>query len=160
MRGLLKNARNDSNSSIRRGYRSSERQRATETSRSESREAFIPYLNERDHMGKLLATEAVNTPTGEKVSKRIIKKLDWVESTAQVIEYIDMATEPTQAESNAKEMISSNRYVVIDNTSMKSLSNGPVTPSRESQKSLKPYGLNIEKESSTPGQLYTEVTHS
>ena len=56
-------------------------------------------------MGKLLTTEAVNTPTGEKVSKRIIKKLDRVESSAQVIEYIDMATEPTQAESNAKEMI-------------------------------------------------------
>ena len=96
-------------------------------------------------MGKLLATEAVNTPTGEKVNKRIVKKLDRVESTAQVIEYIDMATEPTQAESNAKEMINSNRYVVIDNTSIKSLSNDPVTPSRESQKSLKPNGLNIEK---------------
>ena len=76
MRVILKNARNGSNSSIRRDYRSTERKRTTETSRSESREAFIPYLNERDHMGKLLATEAVNTPTGEKVNKRIIKKLD------------------------------------------------------------------------------------
>ena len=79
-----------------------------------------------------------------------------VASTAQVIEYIDRSTEPTQAESSARDMINSNKYVVVDNTSFKSMSNGPVTPSHESHTTVRPYGLNVEKASHTPDLSYTE----
>ena len=57
-------------------------------------------------------------------------------------------------------MINSNKYVVIDNTSFKSTSNGPVTPSHESHTTARPYGLNKEKASHTPDLSYTEVIHS
>ena len=46
-----------------------------------------------------------------------------------MIEYLDISTDLTKAESSAREMINSNKYVVIDNTSLKSMSRGLKTPS-------------------------------
>ena len=57
-------------------------------------------------------------------------------------------------------MINSNKYVVIDNTSFSSLSNGPFTEKRSSQATLKPLGLNIEKESTKPGQTNNDIDDS
>ena len=68
-----------------------------------------------------------------------------------MIEYLDVATEQTQAETSAREMINSNKYVVVDNTSLKSLSNGPVTPRMENQV---PHGLAMEKGSLVPDKSY------
>ena len=56
MQELLKRAKKDVIGGPKRDFSktSSQRKRGTETSRSENREIFIPYLNERDHMGKLI----------------------------------------------------------------------------------------------------------
>ena len=83
-------------------------------------------------MGKLITDrDSGNTKKGVQNIK-IVPKLGRVESSAQIIEFLDRTTEPTQAESSAREMINSNKYVVIDNTSFSSLSNGPFTENRNS----------------------------
>ena len=77
-------------------------------------------------MGKLITADDSNTSRENKTRNKREKKL---KSSAQLMELLEKSSEPTQAESSAREMINSNKYVVIDNTSFKSLSNGPLTPS-------------------------------
>ena len=121
---------------------------------------FVPYLKERDQMGKLITDRNSGTTKKDVQNIKIVPKLGRVESSAQIIEFLDRTTEPTQAESSAREMINSNKYVVIDNTSFSSLSNGPFTENRSSQATLKPLGLNIEKEISKPGQINNNIDDS
>ena len=80
-------------------------------------------------MGKLITAHDPTTSREKKSENKFDNK---PESSAQLMELLEKSSEPTQAESSAREMINSNKYVVIDNTSLRSLSNGPLTPSRQS----------------------------
>ena len=80
-------------------------------------------------MGRLITDVFSSTTKEEKPSQKIVQRLARVASTAQVIEYLDRSTDLTKAESSAREMINSSKYVVIDNTSLKSMSRGLTTPS-------------------------------
>ena len=88
-------------------------------------------------MGRLITTEFPSTTKVEKPSQKIVQRLARVASTAQEIEYLHRSTDLTKAESSAREMINSNKYVVIDNTSLKSISKGLITPSNNSQGAVK-----------------------
>ena len=46
------------------------------------------------------------------------------------VECLERMTEPTQAESSAREMINSSKYVVVDNESIRSTSNGSTSGRR------------------------------
>ena len=80
-------------------------------------------------MGKLITAHDPTTNREKKPENKFEEK---PKSSAQLMELLEKSSEPTQAESSAREMINSNKYVVIDNTSLRSLSNGPLTPSRQS----------------------------
>ena len=83
-----------------------------------------------------------------------------VASTAQVIEYLDISTDLTKAESSAREMINSNKYVVIDNTSLKSMSKGLMTPSHNSQGAINLIDQSLKKMSLVHDPSNTEFTAS
>ena len=82
-------------------------------------------------MGKLIAAEDPSVVR----KKRIVQKQECLESSSRDIECLERMTEPTQAESSAREMINSNKYVVVDNESISSHSNGS-TPGRRSMAKL------------------------
>ena len=111
-------------------------------------------------MGRLITTEFPSTTKEEKTSQKIVKRLARVASTAQVIEYLDISTDLTKAESSAREMINSNKYVVIDNTSLKSMSKGLMTPSHNSQGAINLIDQSLKKMSLVHDPSNTEFTTS
>ena len=111
-------------------------------------------------MGRLITTEFPSTTKVEKPSQKIVQRLARVASTAQEINYLDRSTDLTKAESSAREMINSNKYVVIDNTSLKSMSQGLITPNHIRQGAINLMDLSSKKMSLMHDPSTTESTTS
>ena len=86
-------------------------------------------------MGKLIKEEPINKSLQKR--KPTKKGLNRVESTSQEIEYLNQLGYSAFAkEDSVREMINTNKYVVIDNTSYRS-TGGTNTPHNENENKLK-----------------------
>ena len=73
---------------------------------------FIPFFNERNHMGKLV--HEVSPIRQSLNNSRPKKRFKMIKSTAQSINYLDRCNYAwLKGEQNAREKINTNKYIVL-----------------------------------------------